>query len=255
MAKSEQVLVLDPPQELKFKGPFEEIVASKLSLTNPTDRPVCFKVKTTAPRRYCVRPNSGTVDPNSTMTVMLLLQPFEFDPHEKNKHKFMVQSMFKPEGDVNPEVLFREAKPSDLMDSKLRCVFEIPPGTVTTSQPAATGDGGAVENRATATSAPQTEAAQPPLAASKGTDNVQALESELRKATDEIKYLRSEASNLRQENLKLREEKLRLSAQGTTSGPSVVKVRDAPQQGFLPAHIVLALAMALVGYFLAKFVV
>ena len=25
-----------------------------------------------------------------------MLQPFEYDPNEKNKHKFMVQTMFAP---------------------------------------------------------------------------------------------------------------------------------------------------------------
>ncbi|KAF2356071.1 Major sperm protein (MSP) domain [Trinorchestia longiramus] len=264
MAKLEQVLILEPSQELKFKGPFEDIVASKLTLKNPTDQPVCFKVKTTAPRRYCVRPNSGTVEPKSTVTVMLLLQPFEFDPHEKNKHKFMVQTMFKPEGDdVNHETLFREAKPGELMDSKLRCVFEMPPGAVPASQSAAAGGGGVVENGETTTSAPQTEVSQPALTTTKGSDNVLALESELRKATEEIKLLRAEASSFRQENLKLKEEKLRLSAQGSMSGPSakgamsapsIVKLRDANQQGFLSAHIILAIVTGLLGFFIAKFV-
>ena len=27
-----------------------------------------------------------------------MLQPFEFDPNEKNKHKFMVQTMIAPDG-------------------------------------------------------------------------------------------------------------------------------------------------------------
>ena len=27
-----------------------------------------------------------------------MLQPFEFDPNEKNKHKFMVQTMVAPDG-------------------------------------------------------------------------------------------------------------------------------------------------------------
>ena len=33
------------------------------------------------------------------------LQPFEYDPLEKNKHKFMVQSMFAPEGDIDQDKL------------------------------------------------------------------------------------------------------------------------------------------------------
>ena len=33
------------------------------------------------------------------------LQPFEYDPNEKNKHKFMVQSMFAPDGEINQDTL------------------------------------------------------------------------------------------------------------------------------------------------------
>jgi len=54
------------------------------------------------------------------------LQPFEFDPAEKNRHKFMVQSMFAPEGEVNQETLWRESDASVMMDSKLKCVFVMP---------------------------------------------------------------------------------------------------------------------------------
>lgn len=30
-----------------------------MSLKNPSDKKVAFKIKTTAPKRYCVRPNCG----------------------------------------------------------------------------------------------------------------------------------------------------------------------------------------------------
>ncbi|ERE78031.1 vesicle-associated membrane protein-associated protein B-like protein [Cricetulus griseus] len=61
MAKVEQVLSLEPQHGLKFQGPFTDVVTTNLKLGNPTDRNVCFKVKTTALRRYCVRPNSGVM--------------------------------------------------------------------------------------------------------------------------------------------------------------------------------------------------
>lgn len=54
---------------LNLTGPFTDVVTTNLKLRNPSDRKVCFKVKTTAPRRYCVRPNSGIIDPGSTVTV------------------------------------------------------------------------------------------------------------------------------------------------------------------------------------------
>ena len=34
-----------------------------------------------------------------------MLQPFEYDPKEKSKHKFMVQTMFAPEGEADHETL------------------------------------------------------------------------------------------------------------------------------------------------------
>ena len=35
--------------------------------------------------------------------ILVMLQPFEYDPSEKNKHKFMVQSMFAPDGKVDSQ--------------------------------------------------------------------------------------------------------------------------------------------------------
>ena len=64
-----------------------------------------LQVKTTAPRRYCVRPNSGLIKPRETVSVAVMLQPFDYDPHEKNKHKFMVQTIYAPDGDTNLDTL------------------------------------------------------------------------------------------------------------------------------------------------------
>ncbi|KAF7245120.1 Vesicle-associated membrane protein-associated protein A [Varanus komodoensis] len=126
LTKHDQILVLDPPTDLKFKGPFTDVVTTNLKLRNPSDRKVCFKVKTTAPRRYCVRPNSGIIDPGSSVTVSVMLQPFDYDPNEKSKHKFMVQTIFAPPNITDMEAVWKDAKPEELMDSKLRCVFEMP---------------------------------------------------------------------------------------------------------------------------------
>ncbi|XP_053083743.1 vesicle-associated membrane protein-associated protein B/C isoform X3 [Pangasianodon hypophthalmus] len=126
MARPEQILLLEPQHELKFRGPFTDVVTTTLKLANPTDGNVCFKVKTTAPRRYCVRPNSGVIEAGTSVNVSVMLQPFDYDPNEKSKHKFMVQSLMAPPDMTDMEGLWKEAKPEELMDSKLRCVFEMP---------------------------------------------------------------------------------------------------------------------------------
>lgn len=79
-----------------------------MKLTNTAEKKVCFKVKTTAPKRYCVKPTTGTIDPKGAVTILVTLQPFDpNDPNEKGKHKFQVLSVIAPEGEYNIETLVR----------------------------------------------------------------------------------------------------------------------------------------------------
>lgn len=45
-----------------------------------------------------------------TFVPTVCLQPFDFDPNEKNRHKFMVQSVVAPDGEFNAEQLVREQR-------------------------------------------------------------------------------------------------------------------------------------------------
>nr|XP_044989178.1 vesicle-associated membrane protein-associated protein A-like [Jaculus jaculus] len=136
MAASPQVLVLDPPTDLRFRGPSTGAGAATalLALHNPSPRPVCFKVKSTAPGRYCVRPRCGVLPPGAGVTVAAaLLQPGARPrpgPAERRRHKFLVQTMFAPpDADASDlQAVWRRAKPGELMDSKLTCVFETASG-------------------------------------------------------------------------------------------------------------------------------
>ncbi|XP_013407432.1 vesicle-associated membrane protein/synaptobrevin-binding protein isoform X1 [Lingula anatina] len=198
VAKQEQVLQLDPATELRFKGPFTDVVTSDLNLQNPSDRKVCFKVKTTAPKRYCVRPNSGIIDPKSEVKVAVMLQPFDYDPSEKNKHKFMVQTMFAPDGPIeSQENLWKDITPDQLMDSKLKCVFEMPE---TTEQDKTDGSAEANVNNVSPKTIPEKVSASKPVEA----------DTELSKAKEEIKKLLREISELKEENHKLKDEGVRL---------------------------------------------
>lgn len=122
-----QLLDIEPKKALYFEGPFTDTVVSYIHLTNTQDHAVCFKVKTTVPKRYCVRPSGGVLQPKENLKVAVMLQPFSYDPLEKSKHKFMIQSMRMPDGD-NPvlEQVWKEADPAKIMDSKLVCVLRMP---------------------------------------------------------------------------------------------------------------------------------
>jgi hypothetical protein len=57
------------PVELGFHRPFTQEVSQILKIKNPNHTPVAFKVKTTAPKQYCVRPNSGRIEPGKEVEV------------------------------------------------------------------------------------------------------------------------------------------------------------------------------------------
>lgn len=122
-------LILDPANELRFKGPFDDYVTVSLTIRNPTEKRIAFKIKTTAPKRYCVKPNSGVLDPGQLMKVNVLLQPFNYDPNEKNKHKFMVQYLYLNDEEIQLSVneilnMWKDVSASRLLDLKLKCIFE-----------------------------------------------------------------------------------------------------------------------------------
>lgn len=237
MLKQEQVLEIEPQSELKFVGPFNQPVTSYMKLTNPSDKKIMFKIKTTAPKKYCVRPNSGILESKKAVEIAICLQPFLYDPAEKNKHKFMVQTVFAPEtGDSNLETLWKEISPDQLMDSKLKCVFEMPPEEqqlIETQRPP---------------SAPELNEAPKGLQPSHVTGEVT---QELQKAAKEVQQLREVESELRQENLRLKEEMLVLKKQKGVATPN----RYAPpvEQNNTMYFVVIVLIVGVVGIVLGKF--
>lgn len=50
-------------------GPLTQLVKRSILIHNPHPHPVAFKVKTTAPKQYCVRPNSGRVESGENVEV------------------------------------------------------------------------------------------------------------------------------------------------------------------------------------------
>ncbi|MCJ1232199.1 phosphatidylinositol-binding protein scs2 [Varicellaria rhodocarpa] len=120
---------LDPP-ELGFRRPFTQEVTQVLRLRNPNNDPVAFKVKTTAPKQYCVRPNSGRIDPGGTIEVQVLLQAMKEDPplDARCRDKFLVQSVAISKEQDLPNVStvwqnIEKAARSSIEERKIRVSF------------------------------------------------------------------------------------------------------------------------------------
>ncbi|CAG7944345.1 unnamed protein product [Penicillium nalgiovense] len=115
------------PSELGFKRPFNHEVCQVLRLTNPNEDSVVFKVKTTAPKHYCVRPNSGHIEPGKTVEVQVLLQAMKEDPapDAKCKDKFLVQAVPVSRGleDASVSQIFDQTAKGDVVERKIRVVY------------------------------------------------------------------------------------------------------------------------------------
>ncbi|KAG6446489.1 hypothetical protein O3G_MSEX004489 [Manduca sexta] len=224
-----QVLTIEPQNELKFKvdfsGLFEQGCTTYMRLTNPSNDTVLFKIKTTAPKKYCVRPNSGVIEPNSKVEIAITPQPVYVDPNEKHKHKFMVQSVIAPEGKTNIDQVWKEISPDQLMDYKLKCVFETPRGTnlndagdtaaqnEVTKKRVAVADEAKSSTKEAVESLIQNEAKRKDDNHTTGSLSAKTaitltksenVETDLQKAALEVILLREEESKLRHENLQLK---------------------------------------------------
>jgi len=91
-------VTLQPSNSLGFHRPLTQNVKRSLHITNPNADPISYKIKTTAPKLYCVRPNSGKVEPGQTVEVQVMLQAMKEEPplNAKCKDKFLIQTMLIP---------------------------------------------------------------------------------------------------------------------------------------------------------------
>ncbi|TVY31823.1 Vesicle-associated membrane protein-associated protein [Lachnellula subtilissima] len=128
------------PQELGFVRPFTTEVSQNLKIRNPNSTPVAFKVKTTAPKQYCVRPNSGRIEPGKEVEVSVLLQAMKQEPplDAKCRDKFLVQSVavtadkeFTNTGSIHVD----DADKASVQEKKIRVVYLQPHGLAATSTP------------------------------------------------------------------------------------------------------------------------
>ncbi|KAK3195058.1 hypothetical protein Dsin_026368 [Dipteronia sinensis] len=119
------------PQELQFPFELRKQISCSLQLSNKTEKYVAFKVKTTNPKKYCVRPNTGVVLPRSTCDVIVTMQAQKEAPLDMQcKDKFLLQSVVSSLAvsakDITPEMFNKEAG-HNVEECKLRVLYVAPP--------------------------------------------------------------------------------------------------------------------------------
>ncbi|KAF5734894.1 vesicle-associated protein 1-2-like [Tripterygium wilfordii] len=118
------------PLELKFPFELKKQISCCLQLSNKTVHHVAFKVKTTNPKKYCVRPNTGIVLARSTCDIIVTMQAQkEAPPDMQCKDKFLLQAV-KVEGATSKDfslVMFNKEAGHVVEECKLRVVYVSPP--------------------------------------------------------------------------------------------------------------------------------
>ncbi|CAK8575120.1 unnamed protein product [Lathyrus sativus] len=118
------------PQELQFPFELKKQISCDLQLSNKSDNCVAFKVKTTNPKRYCVKPNHGVVLPRSTCDVIVIMQAQKETPSDMQcEDKFLIQNVVAKMGTTRKDItseMFDKKPGSKVEECKLSVIYVEP---------------------------------------------------------------------------------------------------------------------------------
>lgn len=119
------LVTISPANELLFCGPTPctSEILQVLRVTNTVSSRVAFKIKTTSPENFRVRPSCGPIAPGESVEVQIHLQP----GHEMRlfKDKFLILSTVMPDDEkLDAQNMWKSIPPSSIMEQRLRCRFE-----------------------------------------------------------------------------------------------------------------------------------
>eukprot|EP00112_Aurelia_sp_Birch-Aquarium-sp1_P009477 Seg2078.8 transcript_id=Seg2078.8/GoldUCD/mRNA.D3Y31 product="Motile sperm domain-containing protein 2" protein_id=Seg2078.8/GoldUCD/D3Y31 len=121
------LITICPADEIVFCGSANTSgeVLNILTITNTISTNVAYKVKTTSPENYRVRPSSGLVAPQNSVEINIHLQPGHSE--HVSKDKFLILSALVPEKEKMPDLntMWKQIPKSSIMEHRLRCRFEV----------------------------------------------------------------------------------------------------------------------------------
>ncbi|TPX63824.1 hypothetical protein CcCBS67573_g08579 [Chytriomyces confervae] len=264
------MLQVSPESNLDFRRPFNQVVRQTITLTNTASDGtlLAFKIKTTAPKQYCVRPNAGTIPAGASREVEVLLQAMKEDPAPdfKCKDKFLVQSIAVP-----PEVATLDqdtlasrlsdlwiaadekkksgADPEAVIERKLKCNFVAASSPITDEKdrppvPTVSVSGEGVSRAPTAY-----------MPATSNTTSSPVSDRELRDAKDAIKRLTAACEGYKSEIERLNVLRQRKQTAGDDKSGAIgasTSLATSPQPSTLP--LPLALVLAIIAFILGAII-
>ncbi|XP_019462783.1 PREDICTED: vesicle-associated protein 1-2-like isoform X2 [Lupinus angustifolius] len=121
------------PSQLTFLFQFNKQTSCLIQLRNKDHQYVAFKIKTTSPKKYCVRPNIGIIKPKDTRDFTVTMQAQKIAPPDLNcKDKFLIQCTIVPFGATEDDItsdMFAKDSGKYIEEKKLRVVLIAPPSS------------------------------------------------------------------------------------------------------------------------------
>ncbi|KAJ0184179.1 hypothetical protein K1T71_000602 [Dendrolimus kikuchii] len=119
-----EMLRLVPNDTIIFKLENEDM-SGQFTITNMDESAISFKIRTTSPEKFRVRPSSGTLQSGASQTVLIVVQP-GFQLRTVTKDRFLVMSVQIPRIDLTPKELadiWQISTGSKVDEYRLKCNF------------------------------------------------------------------------------------------------------------------------------------
>merc|ERR1719150_3214978 len=115
------LLHLSPAQEVIFSTSSLGDLTGKVVLTNTSGKPLGYKIKTTSPEKYRVRPSTGSISPGQAVTVEIHVSG-QKEVASLNRDKFLVIAVLLDREDI-PAAQLADALRTQTPDGqyRLRC--------------------------------------------------------------------------------------------------------------------------------------
>ncbi|KAF7385774.1 motile sperm domain-containing protein 2-like [Vespula maculifrons] len=119
---SEEQLLLIEPEAVTFNKEGNEIVGRIILKNVTTDKPLSYKIKTTSPQKFRVRPSSGIISPSERCSVTVVFQPGYNLRGLSNNDRFLVMCLPVKNAAATAQELttiWKSGKPAE--QHRLRC--------------------------------------------------------------------------------------------------------------------------------------
>ncbi|CDR94971.1 vesicle-associated membrane protein, putative [Babesia bigemina] len=122
-----QLLRITPEEVIEFPLVLYTPLNANLKLENISEQNVAFKIKTTAPKGYLVRPSTGVIKAGEQQSVQIILQPLSEAPKAVND-RFLVQSVTYVSEEPVPKDLWTTVEKSQVGEHRLSVALVKDPG-------------------------------------------------------------------------------------------------------------------------------